>query len=244
MVSTLRPTVPDIICRVMMEGGTDTEPTSDEKSGVSMSDAGRALDLVKDVLESLIGKVVQTCEDRKKSKRGKVAFSEQQRMRLEQAFSESRYLGGGSKDMLAAQLGMGSKQVEAWFHHRRRAEAKAAALRAEEARRAATTWPHYKLGNAKQVQEVSVVKEVKKVSSHSGKGLLKELEENMKEVEMRAMDTVAIRPTPLLSVTLTEQEVMYREYSLFVNCWISRCCIVRTVSIEKVGTWDLKLLFY
>ena len=225
-----------------MEGGTDAEPTSDEKSGVSMSDAGRALDFVTDVQESLIGKVVQTCEDRKK--RGKVAFSEQQRMRLEQAFSESRYLGGGSKDMLAAQLGMGSKQVEAWFHHRRRAEAKAAALRAEEARRAATTWPHYKLGNAKQVQEVSVVKEVKKVSSHSGKGLLKELEENMKEVEMRAMDTVAIRPTPLLSVTLTEQEVMYREYSLFVNCWISRWCIVRTVSIEKVGTWDLKLLFY
>ena len=37
-----------------MEGGTDAEPTSDEKSGVSISDAGRTLDLVKDVLEGQI----------------------------------------------------------------------------------------------------------------------------------------------------------------------------------------------
>merc|ERR1719341_1153964 len=85
-----------------------------------------------------------------------------------------------AKDNLAAELGMESKQVEKWFQYRRRAEDKAAARRAEEARRAATTWPHYKLSNAKQVQEVCEVEKVMEVSADSGKDLLKELEERMK----------------------------------------------------------------
>ena len=136
-----------------MKGGTNEEP------GVLMSGAGRTSDLVKGVLESLIGKVVEKCEDPNKSKRGKNVFSEWQRLRLEHEFSKSLYLFRENKDKIAAELNVGSKQVERWFDTRRRAEVKAEALRAEEARRASTTWPLYKLNSEKQVQEVSEVKE-------------------------------------------------------------------------------------
>ena len=200
-----------------MEGGTDEEP------GLSMSGAGRTSDLVKDVLESLIGKVVEKCEDPNKSKRGKNAFSEWQRVRLEQVFSKSWYLCRESKDKLAAELGVGSKQVEKWFETRRRAEVKAEALRAEEARIASTTWPRYKLHNEKQVQEVSEVKEeMEAVDAHSGKCLLNKLEENKMKVEMRAVDMVVIRPIPILNATLTQQEVLYRESQdhLYVYCLV------------------------
>ena len=131
-----------------------------------------------------------------------------------------------------AQLGMDSKQVENWFRWRRKVEVKAAALKAGEARRAATTWPHYKLSNAKQVQEVCEVEKVMGVSADSGKDLLKELEERMKEVERRAVDTVVIRPAPLLNVTLSQQEVMYREHSPLLNCLKSHLRASPSVSIS------------
>ena len=53
-LSISRTKISDIICRAMMEGGTDAEPTSDDKPEDSISGAGRTFDLVKDVLESVI----------------------------------------------------------------------------------------------------------------------------------------------------------------------------------------------
>ena len=206
-----------------MEGGTDEEP------GLSMSGAGRTSNLVEDVLESLIGKVVEKCEeDINKSKKGKNFLSECQRVRLEQVFSKSRYLCRESKNKLAAELDVGSKQVERWFDARRRAEVKAEALRAEDARRASTTWPRYKLNIEKQVQEVSEVKEdVETVNAYSGKCLLKELEEKKMEVERRAVDMVVIRPIPIPNTTLTQQEVLYRESQdhLYVYCFKVYCVL-------------------
>ena len=222
-----------------MEGGTDTELTLDDEPGGSISGVGRTLDLVKDVLESVIGEIVQKCEDQNKNNRGKVVFSEEQRMRLELVFSESRYLNRESKLKLAAQLGMDVKQVEKWFHYRRRAEEKAVALRAKEARRIATTWPLYKMSNATKVQQEGCEVKDMKVGSSSSKGLVKELEENMKEVERNALDTVAIHPIPLLSRTLTQQEVTYFVHCPLVICFF-RWCPVCTVFIRKVGTWDPK----
>ena len=69
-----RSTILAIICRVMMEGESADD---DGKSGDSMFGAGRTLDLVKDVLESMIGKAVDKCEDQNRSKGGKIVFSEQ-----------------------------------------------------------------------------------------------------------------------------------------------------------------------
>lgn len=193
-----------------MEGGTDAEPTSVDEPGVSVCGTARMFDLVKDVLESVIGEVIEKCKYPNKSKSGKVELSEEQRVRLEQIFSEGRYLRGKTKDELSAELGVGSKQLVNWFEKRRRAEAKAEALRTEKARRVATTWPHYKLNCATLVEEVSEVKEDMKtvVRAHSGEGLLKELEENIDEVERRALDMVVTHPMPLLNAMLPQQEVM------------------------------------
>ena len=85
-------------------------------------------------------------------------------------------------------------------------------------------------------QEVCEVKEVKKVGSNSGKGLLRELEENMKEVERKALDTVTIHPIPLLSTTLTHQEVMYRVHSpLVAICLNSGGVLCAPSASEKLG---------
>ena len=123
---------------------------------------------------------------------------------------------------LWADLKMSSTQVEKWFGNRRRAQDKLEALRAEEARRAAITWPLYKLNSAKQsqvldegklasmkVEEARGGQGLTNPSAHSGKGLLEELEGNVKEVERRALDMLAIRPIPLLAVTPSQQEVIY-----------------------------------
>ena len=82
----------------MLEGGN---VDVDCKLGDSTSEAGRTLDFVKDVLKFMIGIAVEKCEDQNKSKRGKIVFSEQQQMRLEQVFSETRLLSGGEKDNLS-----------------------------------------------------------------------------------------------------------------------------------------------
>ena len=216
-----------------MEEGTDTEHTSD-KPGIAMSQsgAGRSVDLVKDALESLIEQVVEKCENANKSNRGRAVFSEEHRMRLEQHFSVNRRITGEIKNKLMADLKVSSKQVENWFRCRRRAQDKLEALRAEEARRVAITWPLYKLNNSKpsqvsdernlasmQVQEVREVQEVKNVSAYSGKDLLEELEGNVKEVERRALDRVAMRPIPLLAMMLSRQEVKYCMQNLHEKGW-------------------------
>ena len=97
-------------------------------------------DLVRDLLNSLLEEVVGNSGERRRKDEGKPAFSEEQRLVLEQAFSENS---------LAARLGVDSRRIKGWFGHRRRKENKATAIKAEAALRATTTWPYYKSSSKK-----------------------------------------------------------------------------------------------
>ena len=97
-------------------------------------------DLVRDLLNSLLEEVVGNSGERRRKDEAKPAFSEEQRLVLEQAFSENS---------LAARLGVDSRRIKGWFGHRRRKENKATAIKAEAALRATTTWPYYKSSSKK-----------------------------------------------------------------------------------------------
>ena len=106
-------------------------------------------DLVRDLLNSLLEEVVGNCGERRRKDEAKPAFSEEQRLVLEQAFSENSYSSGETLNSLAARLGVDSRRVMGWFGQRRRKENKATVKEAEAALRASTTWPNYKLSSKK-----------------------------------------------------------------------------------------------
>ena len=120
----------------MNEKGADKDLSS-EGPVVSTSD------LVRDPLNSIL-EVVGNCGERRMKDEAKPAFSEEQRLVLEQAFSENSY-SGNTSNSLATRLGVDSRRIMGWFGHRRRKENKAIAKKAE----AALTWPNYKLGSKK-----------------------------------------------------------------------------------------------
>ena len=126
----------------MNEKGADKELSS-EGPVVSTSD------LVRDLLNSLLEEVVENCGGRRRKDEAKPAFSEEQRLVLEQAFSENSYSSGETLNSLAARLGVDSRRVMGWFGHRKRKENKATVKEAEVALRASTTWPNYKLSSKK-----------------------------------------------------------------------------------------------
>ena len=126
----------------MNEKGADKDLSS-EGPVVSTSD------LVRDLLNSLLEEVVENCGGRRRKDEAKPAFSEEQRLVLEQAFSENSYSSGETLNSLAARLGVDSRRIKGWFGHRRRKENKATAIKAEAALRATTTWPYYKSSSKK-----------------------------------------------------------------------------------------------
>ena len=109
----------------------------------------RTSDLVRDLLNSFLEEVVGNCGERRRKDEAKPAFSEEQRLVLEQAFSENSYSSGETLNSLAARLGVDSRRIKGWFGHRRRKENKATAIKAEAALRATTTWPYYKSSSKK-----------------------------------------------------------------------------------------------
>ena len=125
----------------MNENGADKELSS-EGPVVSTSD------LVRDLLNSIL-EVVGNSGERRRKDEAKPAFSEEQRLVLEQAFSENSYSSGETLNSLAARLGVDSRRVMGWFGHRKRKENKATVKEAEVALRASTTWPNYKLSSKK-----------------------------------------------------------------------------------------------
>ena len=103
----------------MNEEGADKDLSS-EGPVVSTSD------LVRDLLNSIL-EVVGKCGERRMKDEAKPAFSEEQRLVLEQAFSENSYSSGNILNSLATRLGVDSRRIMGWFGHRRRKENKAIA---------------------------------------------------------------------------------------------------------------------
>ena len=212
----------------MNESRIDEQPMSGDQREDAMLAAARTFNLVKDLLESLISQVMEKCENGIKN--GKGVFSEGQRMILRKAFSESPRITGASLDRLLSRLGGCSRvQVQHWFANRRKIEE----LRKEEARLAATTWPFYKLNNATSLEvlhdegnpasrkalKVSGMTEENETCTQSGAVLLTELEENLKEAEKMALDTVTSRPIQLFGASLSLGEAMYCAKKLLEKGW-------------------------
>lgn len=75
-------------------------------------------DLVRDLPNSVLDEVVGKCEE----ERGKLGvrrmpFSDEQRLVLQQAYSENWYISGGNLNTVAARLGVDYRRIRGWFGH-------------------------------------------------------------------------------------------------------------------------------
>merc|ERR1719192_1740765 len=155
----------------------------------------------------------------------KPAFSEEQRLVLEQAFYENSYSSGNTLNLLAARLGVDSRRIMGWFGHRRRKENKAIAKKAE----AALTWPNYKLSSKKPSLQDSTPGEVSDVAMDDAEGqkwletdgnaLLEGFVGNIRKAESKALDSVCAASIPLLWVPLTQQQVVHCARTLDTKSW-------------------------
>ena len=75
-------------------------------------------DLVRDLPNSVLDEVVGKCEEeRGKLGARRMPFSDEQRLLLQQAYSESWYTSGGNLNTVAARLGVDYRQIRSWFGH-------------------------------------------------------------------------------------------------------------------------------
>ena len=84
---------------------------------------GKTNDLVRDLLNSVLDEVVGKCEEeRGKLGARRMPFSDEQRLVLQQAYSENSYTSGGNLNTLAARLGVDYRRIRGWFGQRRQME--------------------------------------------------------------------------------------------------------------------------
>ena len=200
---------------------------NEEGAGKDLSSEGPVVstsDLVRDLLNSIL-EVVGKCGERRMKDEAKPAFSEEQRLVLEQAFSENSYSSGNTLNSLATRLGVDSRRIMGWFGHRRRKENKAIAKKAE----AALTWPNYKLSSKKPSLQDSTPGEVSYVALDDAEGqkwletdgnaLLEGFADNVRKAESKALDSVCAASIPLLWVPLTQQQMVHCARTLDKKSW-------------------------
>ena len=75
-------------------------------------------DLVRDLPNSVLGEIVGKCEEeRGKLGARRIPFSDEQRLVLQQAYSENWYISGGNLNTVAARLGVDYRRIRGWCGH-------------------------------------------------------------------------------------------------------------------------------
>ena len=75
-------------------------------------------DLVRDLPNSVLDEVVGKCEEeRGKLGARRMPFSDEQRLVLQQAYSENWYISEGNLNTVAARLGVDYRRIRGWFGH-------------------------------------------------------------------------------------------------------------------------------